>query len=104
MYVTACSPEVPPAFKTKVARRDEETEGEIYYKSAVAGFASLMVDTTHEMRCYNATGCEKAALICFLSKPTLVEGVQPIRWALTPGRKTIYNSSICVGDYKPLML
>ncbi|CDJ61644.1 SAG family member [Eimeria maxima] len=71
-------PEVPPAFKTKVARRDEETEGEIYYKSAVAGFASLMVDTTHEMRCYNATGCEKAALICFLSKPTLVEGVQPI--------------------------
>lgn len=70
--------DVPPAFKIKSEMRAEAVDGEIYYKSAVAGFVSLMVDTARDMRCYNATGCEKAAVVCFLSKPTLVEGEKPI--------------------------
>ncbi|CDJ61645.1 SAG family member [Eimeria maxima] len=71
-------PDVPPAFKAKVEMRAETADGEIYYDNAVAGFVSLMVDAAREMRCYNATGCSKAAVICFLSAPTLVEGEKPI--------------------------
>ena len=89
MFVTACSPDVPPAFKAKVEMRAETADGEIYYDNAVAGFVSLMVDAAREMRCYNATGCSKAAVICFLSAPTLVEGEKPIRWALKLGRETL---------------
>ncbi|CDJ58667.1 SAG family member [Eimeria maxima] len=71
-------PGVPPAFSLKGDMRDEAVDGGIYYNSAVAGFASLMVDTGRTIRCYSATGCGKAALICFLSEPTLVEGKKPI--------------------------
>lgn len=71
-------PDVPPAFKVKADMRAETVDGEIYYKSEVAGFVSMMVDTAREMRCYNATGCTKAAVVCFLSAPTLVENTPPI--------------------------
>ncbi|CDJ58668.1 SAG family member [Eimeria maxima] len=78
MLIIVCSRDVPPAFKTKESSRDEEVDGGIYYKSAVAGFVSLMVDASRKMMCYTASGCENAALICFLSEPTLVEGKRPI--------------------------
>lgn len=75
----ACSTEVPPAFTKKALERAEAVDGKIYYDNAVAGFASLMVDDPREMKCYNATGCANAALLCFLSTPTLVEKTKPIR-------------------------
>ncbi|CDJ57943.1 SAG family member [Eimeria maxima] len=72
-------PDTPPAFKAKGEHiRAAAAASEIYYDNTVAGFVSLMVDGTREIRCYNATGCKKAALICFLSKPTLVENTPPI--------------------------
>ena len=78
----ACSTEVPPAFTKKALERAEAVDGKIYYDNAVAGFASLMVDDPREMKCYNATGCDSAALICLLKEPTLVEDGQPIRCVL----------------------
>ncbi|CDJ36196.1 SAG family member [Eimeria mitis] len=75
---TKLGTEVPPAFTIKQPKRTDEIDGTIYYDNAVAGFASMMVDGTREMRCYNATGCDNAAVICFLSEETLVENDQPI--------------------------
>lgn len=75
MSYTACSVEIPPAFT-------KGSEDDIYYDNAVAGFVSIMVDATREMKCYNATGCDSAALICLLKEPTLVEDGQPIRCVL----------------------
>ncbi|CDJ50787.1 SAG family member [Eimeria brunetti] len=70
--------EVPPAFPAKGAGRADAAGGEIYKDNAVAGFVSLMVDDPRKIKCYNAKGCANAALICFLSGPTLVETSQPI--------------------------
>ncbi|CDJ36234.1 SAG family member [Eimeria mitis] len=80
---TKLGTDVPPAFTVKKSQRTEGIDGTIYYDNAVAGFASMMVDGTREMRCYNATGCDNAAVICFLSEPTLVENRQPIRYILS---------------------
>ena len=95
MLIIVCSRDVPPAFKTKESSRDEEVDGGIYYKSAVAGFVSLMVDASRKMMCYTASGCENAALICFLSEPTLVEGKRPIRWALKFRKETLRQENLC---------
>ncbi|CDJ27782.1 SAG family member [Eimeria mitis] len=74
--------DLPPAFKKRVLARSEvdkeEITGEIYYDNVVAGFASLMADGEREMLCYNATGCKKSALICFITEATLVEEEEPI--------------------------
>ena len=104
MPITVCSPGVPPAFSLKGDMRDEAVDGGIYYNSAVAGFASLMVDTGRTIRCYSATGCGKAALICFLSEPTLVEGKKPIRWVLKLGGEILYDSITCVRCCNRLVL
>lgn len=67
----------------KRARRTRSSGGtEIYYKSEVAGYVSMMVDEAREMRCYDATGCTNSALICFVKAPTLVQGQQPIRYVM----------------------
>ncbi|CDJ27784.1 SAG family member [Eimeria mitis] len=75
---TKLGTDVPPAFTLMKPTRTEGIDGTIYYDNAVAGFASLMVDDAREMRCYDATGCDNSALICFLSEPTLVENHEPI--------------------------
>ncbi|CDJ50784.1 SAG family member [Eimeria brunetti] len=94
---------LPPAFndKTHVRSESEEITNEIYYTdNAVAGYVSIMADGEHEMRCYDATGCEdSSALICFLSDPTLVHEKPPISRSsetttkVTPCRYT--NDALC---------
>lgn len=68
--------------RTRRARRSGVSGNEIYYRSEVAGYVSMMVDEAREMRCYDATGCTNSALICFVKKPTLVQGEQPIRYVM----------------------
>ncbi|CDJ50786.1 SAG family member [Eimeria brunetti] len=89
---------VPPPFPAKDHNRSDEIDGTIYNDNAVAGFVSLMVDTPREMRCYNATGCDNAALICFLSGPTLVESSQPISEDTWQKILALYSAEVGEGD------
>lgn len=84
----ACSYNIPPVFVAKSEGAEEDgvesraasnEASQIYDDSAVAGYVSLMADDAREMRCYNATGCTKAALVCVLHEATLVDKQPPIR-------------------------
>lgn len=105
-----CSEERPPTFqpksallkRTRRARGSEGTGTEIYYKSEVAGYVSMMADEAREMRCYDATGCTNSALICFLSEPTLVQGEQPIRYVTTLAKQKPLHELIFAPHYSSL--